>query len=219
MARFATEKQIHHLPAIAPLSGVSLVRKAMATTRKALSKKTRFEVFKRDGFKCMYCGAHPPAVLLQVDHIHAVALGGTNDMDNLITSCQPCNLGKSATPLSAVPQGLAEMAAETREREEQIKGYQAVMASKRKRLDQEVLQVAELFKAEFGEASVMPDQRLSIKHFISAIGLDECMAAMEIALCKKPFPNRSAVCFKYFCGVCWTKARANPAFSAQNARI
>ena len=28
--------------------------------RKPISKKTRFEIFKRDGFSCRYCGAHPP---------------------------------------------------------------------------------------------------------------------------------------------------------------
>lgn len=37
----------------------------------ALGKKTRFEVFKRDGFKCMYCGAHPPEAILEVDHLKA----------------------------------------------------------------------------------------------------------------------------------------------------
>lgn len=26
--------------------------------RKSISKKLRFDVFKRDGFKCQYCGAH-----------------------------------------------------------------------------------------------------------------------------------------------------------------
>lgn len=36
--------------------------------RKSLSKKTRFEVFKRDSFECQYCGAHPPSTILHVDH-------------------------------------------------------------------------------------------------------------------------------------------------------
>ena len=63
----------------------------MPTTRKGISKKTRFDVFKRDLFACQYCGAHPPGVLLHVDHIVAVASGGTNDKDNLVTACQPCN--------------------------------------------------------------------------------------------------------------------------------
>jgi 5-methylcytosine-specific restriction endonuclease McrA len=41
----------------------------VANTRKPLSKKLRFEVFKRDGFSCQYCGAHPPDVLLEIDHV------------------------------------------------------------------------------------------------------------------------------------------------------
>jgi hypothetical protein len=68
--------------------------------RKALSKKVRFEVFKRDSFKCQYCGHSAPDVVLEVDHIHPVAGGGTNDITNLVTACDSCNGGKSATPLS-----------------------------------------------------------------------------------------------------------------------
>ena len=69
--------------------------------RKPISKSLRFEVFKRDKFKCQYCGACAPEVLLNVDHIKPVAGGGENDIANLITSCHPCNSGKSDKPLSA----------------------------------------------------------------------------------------------------------------------
>ena len=62
--------------------------------RKAIGKKLRFEVFKRDGFRCQYCGATAPDVLLVVDHVNPVAEGGGNDILNLITACQPCNSGK-----------------------------------------------------------------------------------------------------------------------------
>lgn len=68
--------------------------------RTPIGSKLRFEVFKRDKFTCQYCGAKAPDVLLQVDHIHPVALGGGNDILNLITSCQSCNGGKGAVPLS-----------------------------------------------------------------------------------------------------------------------
>jgi len=71
--------------------------------RKALSKSTRFEVFKRDHFTCQYCGAQPPGVVLVIDHIHPIAAGGSNEMDNLTTACEPCNQGKSAKLLSKVP--------------------------------------------------------------------------------------------------------------------
>lgn len=67
--------------------------------RKPLGRKLRFEVFKRDSFTCQYCGRKAPDVVLQADHIEPVALGGSDEILNLITSCQPCNAGKGATAL------------------------------------------------------------------------------------------------------------------------
>lgn len=68
--------------------------------RKSLSKKIRFEVFKRDSFTCQYCGAKAPDTILEVDHIHPVKEGGTNDLMNLVTSCIECNRGKGAAKIS-----------------------------------------------------------------------------------------------------------------------
>lgn len=68
--------------------------------RKQLSKKIRFEVFKRDSFKCQYCGKSSPEVVLEVDHIDPVSKGGGDELTNLITSCFDCNRGKGATKLS-----------------------------------------------------------------------------------------------------------------------
>lgn len=68
--------------------------------RKPLSKKIRFEVFKRDKFKCQYCGAGAPDVILEVDHISPVAKGGKNDIMNLVTACFDCNRGKKDKLLS-----------------------------------------------------------------------------------------------------------------------
>lgn len=68
--------------------------------RKAISKRTRFEVFKRDSFKCQYCGRTAPEIVLVIDHVHPVAAGGLGDVLNLITSCDECNSGKSVVPLS-----------------------------------------------------------------------------------------------------------------------
>lgn len=64
------------------------------TVRKSISKSLRFAVLRRDGFTCQYCGARPPAVELVIDHVRPVAEGGTNDPDNLLTACEPCNQGK-----------------------------------------------------------------------------------------------------------------------------
>lgn len=68
--------------------------------RTSISKKTRFEVFKRDSFRCQYCGRSAPDVVLEVDHVHPVSKGGANDILNLITSCWACNAGKSDRELS-----------------------------------------------------------------------------------------------------------------------
>lgn len=68
--------------------------------RKTIGDKLRFEVFKRDNFKCQYCGMSAPDVVLNVDHIDPVSNGGENDILNLVTSCRDCNSGKSDRLLS-----------------------------------------------------------------------------------------------------------------------
>lgn len=67
----------------------------------AVSKRLRYEIFRRDNHTCRYCGASAPDVPLRVDHVTAVALGGTDNPDNLVTSCEPCNSGKSSMPADA----------------------------------------------------------------------------------------------------------------------
>lgn len=91
-------------------------------SRTSLSKKTRFEVFKRDKFTCQYCGAKAPEAILHVDHIQPVADGGNNDVLNLVTSCAACNLGKGARRLddsSALEKQRAQLE-ELQERREQL---------------------------------------------------------------------------------------------------
>lgn len=170
--------------------------------RRALSKKSRFDVFKRDGFACQYCGDHPPKVLLHVDHIVAVANGGTNDEDNLITACEPCNLGKGARPLDAAPETLADKAARIAEAEEQLAGYSAVMEAKRERVEAEVWRVV---AALTGESSIARDRYQSIKMFIGKLGVHEVLDAAEIARAQTWHPSSAQ--FKYFCGICWNKVR------------
>ena len=94
----------------------------MATKRKSLSKKTRFEVFKRDGFKCQYCGASAPEAILVVDHIDPISKDGADEMVNYITACQPCNAGKSDRKLddSTTLQKQKAQLEELNERREQL---------------------------------------------------------------------------------------------------
>ena len=90
--------------------------------RKAIPKRIRFEVFKRDKFTCQYCGRMAPDVVLHVDHIKPVSKGGTNEIMNLVTSCAECNLGKTNIELSddAIVKKQQEQLKLLAERKEQI---------------------------------------------------------------------------------------------------
>lgn len=90
--------------------------------RRPISKRLRFEVFKRDHFMCQYCGRKSPDIILEVDHIKPIAEGGTNDFTNLITSCRDCNRGKGKRLLNDRDEILKQQNAleELAERKEQM---------------------------------------------------------------------------------------------------
>lgn len=64
--------------------------------RKYISQRVRFEVLKRDGFACIYCGHKAPAVKLVIDHIEPFSKGGSDEIGNYATACHDCNAGKAA---------------------------------------------------------------------------------------------------------------------------
>lgn len=86
------------------------------------SKRLRFEILKRDGFACRYCGVTAVASPLHIDHVIPKSKGGTDDAANLVTACRDCNLGKSATPLdeSRIPSVTAD---DLRDQAETVTAY------------------------------------------------------------------------------------------------
>lgn len=63
--------------------------------RMKVGDSLRYDVFKRDNFKCQICGSSvSDGVKLHVDHILPVSKGGKTTMDNLRTLCDRCNMGK-----------------------------------------------------------------------------------------------------------------------------
>lgn len=95
------------------------------TPRTSLSPRLRFEVFKRDHFQCVYCGSTPMQAALHVDHVLAVAQGGTDDPSNLVTACAACNLGKSDVPLDQTTLAERLTAAEAADHVAQLHAYLA----------------------------------------------------------------------------------------------
>jgi len=63
--------------------------------RDPIDTRLRHEIFKRDGYKCIDCGKTKENTTLHADHILPVSQGGTDELENLQTLCQACNLAKS----------------------------------------------------------------------------------------------------------------------------
>lgn len=95
----------------------------------SVGKRLRFEVLKRDGFRCRYCGASSMDTPLHVDHVVATSEGGSDDPSNLVAACEDCNLGKSNKAIDSCALPQKETGAEALERAgehvAQIKAYLA----------------------------------------------------------------------------------------------
>lgn len=61
---------------------------------------SRKNLFRRDGFRCQYCGCREAELTL--DHVIPKSRGGEESWENLVTACKPCNTKKgNRTPAEA----------------------------------------------------------------------------------------------------------------------
>ena len=51
----------------------------------------RLRIFKRDSFRCVYCGNSFPEAQLTLDHVQPRVKGGDHSDGNLVTCCKACN--------------------------------------------------------------------------------------------------------------------------------
>ncbi len=59
----------------------------------------REEVFRRDGYRCVYCGGVFDATELSVDHVQPRMRGGDGSGGNVVTACRGCNTAKAGRPV------------------------------------------------------------------------------------------------------------------------
>jgi len=166
----------------------------------AVSKKQRFEVFKRDSFSCQYCGKKPPDVVLECDHIHPVSDGGSDDYGNLITACFDCNRGKSANVL-----GDSDCESVQRiqlEKIAQLTAFNQMLINANAESEKQLKWLLRKVRGNIGISRFGKPERSTISLFSKRLDLQSIVSASEIAWSKKHDAsdvNR----WKYFCGVCW----------------
>ena len=151
--------------------------------RKPIPKRIRFEVFKRDGFKCQYCGASAPDVLLQVDHIKPAAAGGEDDIINLITACAACNAGKRDKPLddkTTVAKARQQLE-ELQERREQLEMMMAWQEGLRSIGREAVDRICAYWQELTPGWAVNENGKKNLRKWLRTFSLDEITRAMDVA--------------------------------------
>lgn len=170
----------------------------------AVTKRTCFEVFRRDQFTCQYCGVKAPDAELRPDHVVPKALGGDDRPSNLVTACVDCNSGKSSiAPDSPLVSGLSDKAT----------AYALGMIDKMTRFRADVEAIddyAEQFlsfwdggwTADGSRLPLPPDYRMSLYRWMR-MGVP--IRAFELAVpaaMSRPTLGASAV-FTYMAGIVW----------------
>lgn len=65
--------------------------------RKPLPQALRRAVYEKFGLTCLYCGTSDGPI--ELDHIHPVVRGGSDDLENLRPACRACNRSKGSKTL------------------------------------------------------------------------------------------------------------------------
>lgn len=151
--------------------------------RSSMTKKIRFEVFKRDSFKCQYCGKSAPEVILHVDHIKPVSKGGDNDIMNLITACESCNQGKSDRELidTSIIEKQKQQLEELNKKREQLE----MMISWRDELQSFSDDVVDIIEEKINEKmspfSINESGKKNIARWIKKFEVKEILDAIELS--------------------------------------
>lgn len=173
----------------------------------AVTKRTRYEVLRRDNHTCRYCGATAPNATLTIDHVTPVALGGTDDPTNLVTACRDCNAGKgSSSPDEATVADIDKRAATWAAAMLRAGDILAETADARE-------QYVGAFLEAWPQYRYLPDSLISTVERFYDLGLPQnvMVDAAHAAATTKGVYDRPA----YFAGICWKRVRAMQDIASQ----
>lgn len=169
----------------------------------AVSKRLRFEIFRRDNNTCRYCGQSAPDVELTIDHVIPRTLGGSDDPTNLVTACKDCNAGKTSSNPDA------PVVADVDQRAVQWSQAMEIAVSRRQaelQQDRERTVPFDTAWQQWHDIDGEPlhrdgNWRATILRLLAS-GLDDAFLvdAVQIAMGSKV---KAGDTWRYFCGVCW----------------
>jgi len=162
----------------------------------AISKKKRFEIFKRDRFSCQYCGLQSPEVVLEVDHILPVSKGGSDEDANLTTACFNCNRGKTNGELHEAGEPIETRAVQYQiEKMSQLRELNKLLSVERAKEDKYLAELGTYFWGE--DFTFTEEQTMAIRPLARKINIDKLKELMD-ATKRKSASNP----FNYFIGCC-----------------
>jgi HNH endonuclease len=177
----------------------------------AVTKRIRFEILRRDNSTCTYCGAKSPDVKLVVDHVVPKALGGTDEVTNLTTACEPCNNGKaSVAPDSPIA---ADVKAGAIEHANRLQAAYAVLVE---RIGLETEYADSI--APWCSFTLPDDWRITAgRWYRMGVPVEIPVYAAEIASAKFAYEHLDR--FRYLCGIVWNTVSAVDGVTAEKAAL
>lgn len=171
-----------------------------------VSKRTRYEVLRRDGHRCRYCGSGPDTSALTIDHVVPVSLGGSDDPANLVAACKDCNAGKASSNPDA--EAVAQVADDAMRWAAAMEKAAENYSAERVRLEADLARFeAEWSRWKAGQSPVpLADGWRSSLTTMRAAGIpmDEAIGLVQVAMESQATPANT---FRYFCGCAWKVIR------------
>lgn len=172
----------------------------------AISKRLRFEILRRDNFQCRYCGAKPPEAELRVDHVKPEALGGSNEPENLVASCEPCNSGKSSVALDGPV--VADIERDAIRWAQAIRVAADAMVEEQWAIEQRnaAFQSAWATWTYGGAKKIpvpLPGDWVNTVDRLRAAGLSDQLLSQAVTVAMSAQHVEPENTFRYFCGVAW----------------
>lgn len=172
----------------------------------AVSRRLRFEILRRDGMTCRYCGGKAPDVSLTVDHVVPQTLGGGDDPSNLVTACSECNSGKASvapdSPMVEEVDATAMLMAKALER----------VAAERQQETAELAILHAQFSDKWNDWHIGDTEERcyrpanwsdSIDVFLAnGLTIEELKRYIDTAMNSRAKPSGT---WRYLCGCCWNE--------------